>query len=126
MFRARILGSLVGPNLAEAAPLLGTNWALTGTMTWTHTGGAAGSISWQSLTLVPGATYQAIYTMSAMTTGSLQPNLQGGTAVNGTLRSTNATFTENIVPLVGNNTFRFTSSVGYDGILSLVSFRRIA
>lgn len=112
-----------GFNNSAAWANVSGSWTVAGGVA-THTPGVGGSVA-QPVFVVAGATYEVTYTLTR-TVGTLRPRLSGGTNVLGTLRSTNGTFTENIVAVEGNNTLDMISDAASDDVLDNVQFRRVA
>lgn len=61
----------------------------------------------QAITITAGKYYELTWTISARTSGTVFPQLTGGSALSGTIRSANGTFKERLLVPVGTNTFRF-------------------
>lgn len=141
--RSRLLGRTLGRWIGEG-PVLNTELLLNGDFAtdtiwsksayWSISGGVAtkinsgnlGSGLFQPVYLVPGASYEVIFTVTARTAGLVYIRFYGGTTVQGTNRSTVGTFTETLVAAVGNNLFAVYGSVS--GALSVdnVSLKRIS
>jgi hypothetical protein len=82
----------------------GTNVTIAaGVATWTASPNAAGIEQAQSFTA--GTIYKVTFTVSGYTAGGVRPSLEGGTAVTGTTRSANGTYTEYLTAVTGNITF---------------------
>ena len=99
---------------------------------WTISGGAAhknggdASTLYQSAALVAGATYRFTYTISNYSTGNLRPSFSGGSLVYGPTRTSNGTFTDDVVAVTGNNVAGFTGASTSIFDLDNVSLVRIA
>jgi len=98
---------------------------------WSVDGGIATSVSGSSseihkpVYIEELATYVVTFTVSNRTSGSVTPRFGGGTTVNGTARSADGTYTETMVTVVGNETFKLGASVTFAGDVSVISVRRI-
>ena len=79
----------------------------------------------QSVLLIVGATYRVTYTLTR-SAGGITPRLEGGTNVPGTLRTTSATFTDDLVAVAGNNVLSFNANAAFAGSIDNVSLVRIA
>jgi hypothetical protein len=86
-----------------------TGWSI-GSGVATKAVSASASQLEQPITLVPGRSYTATFTITARTGGGATIRFTGGTQVNGTLRSTVGTFQETITALSGNNKLSINSS----------------
>lgn len=100
------------------------NWSI-GSGVASHTSGQDGDLyQTPALALVNTGTYEFIYPMANRTGGTATIGLIGGTAVNGTARSTNATHTESLVAVTGNNLIRIASSVAGAFDINSLSVKR--
>ena len=91
--------------------ILGANWSIASDVA-SHTSGSSSDIyQTPALDIVDGGTYEFVYPMANRTGGTATIGLIGGTPVNGTARSTNATHTESLVANATNNQIRIASSV---------------
>lgn len=96
----------------------GTGWSISGGKA---VGTAASGNLWQDAGLTNGTTYRVTYTISNINASAIRCNLGGGI---GTPRSTNGTFTENIVSSV-NSLVTFDPSGNFTGDLDDVSVKEI-
>lgn len=101
----------------------GTGWTIASGVA-SHATGTQAELT-QAVSLVAGAVYELIYTVSGRTAGSVTPRFTGGTTVASTARSANGTFTDTITAATGNTTLSFLASS--TGVLSIdnVSLKRV-
>ena len=110
-----------GTFASDASWTKGTGWTITGG-TAVGASGTASNLYQDPADLTEGETYQVIWTMSARTGGTVTCKI-GGTS--GTARSTNATFTEEIV-CGATTTILFAKSADFGGKLDNVFVRQVA
>lgn len=93
---------------------------------FTKAAGTAGNLS-QSISMVAGQTYRVVFTVSGLTAGTVRANISGTGAANGTTRSANGTYTEDIVAPAGT-TFSLLFVMTATSALSIdnVSVKRVA
>jgi len=116
-----------GPNLvANGHFYTDLDWLTTGG--WGITSGratiteaAASILSQTVLSVVIGQTYKLEYTISGITAGNITPAV--GT-VNGSVRSVNGTFVENIIPTAVSG-FTFTASSNFLGNIDNISLKEV-
>lgn len=65
----------------------------------------------QAITLTAGSVYEITYTITARTSGTAQIQLTGGTTVNGLVRSSTGTFTEQLIAVSGNTTIGIIGNI---------------
>lgn len=88
-----------------------------GSGAWTISGGAAhhnnlaGNLS-QSVSFVAGQTYRVIFTVSNYAGAFARARFSGGSDVDGTNRSSNGTFQQDLTAVSGNNTFNIVGTSG--------------
>lgn len=89
---------------------------------------AAGTASdlYQAAALVTGATYLIDFTVSGYSAGTVRASLVGGTTVNGTARSANGTFSEDLVAVAGNTEIHLVADSAFAGNIDNVVVRRVA
>ena len=97
---------------------LGAGWAY-GTNNITHTSGTTTVVPNPALTIVASTQYEVTYTISGVTTGSITAQIGG---VNGTARSTNATFVE-VITTSGTGNLTFTPTTDFDGSIDDIKVR---
>ena len=90
---------------------LGTGWSVGSGVASSASGTSSDLYQTPELDFVVGGTYEFIYTISGYVSGSATIGLAGGTAVSGTARTANGTYTESLVAATGNTIQRITSSV---------------
>lgn len=78
------------------------------------------------ITLVAGRTYRVSFTVKNFVAGGFQPRFTGGTQVDGTTRSANGTYVENLVALTGNNVINIVGFSDTQGSVDDVSVVRVA
>lgn len=79
-----------------------------GSLEWLNAVGYDG-FSQSGLAPVAAKYYELTYTVSGYAKGSLRPFLNGGTMVNGAIRSANGTYVERLLAATGNNALYFQS-----------------
>lgn len=94
----------------------GSSWAGSGLGPYTHTAGDTTALA-HAAVLVVGNRVQTVFTVSGRTAGSV--TCYAGTTA-GTARSTNGTFTEDLV-VVGNTTHSFVPTSDFDGVVTVTS-----
>ena len=99
----------------------GAGWTIAAGMA---TGAASNASITQAATLTVGKQYEITYTVVTPTAGTVQMQLQGGTVVSGTARSTAGTFTEVLTSATGNTTLGFLGA-GWSGSIDDVIIREI-
>lgn len=100
----------------------GTGWAIAaGVATGTAT---TASLS-RTATLTANKRYEVTFTVSGYTGGTVRARFTGGTAVNGTGRTANGTYTETITALSGNNTFAMEGTVAFTGNIDNITVRQV-
>ncbi len=100
---------------------------------WTIAGGVAVRVpnasptvlSQGSLTLVAGASYLLVYTITIRTAGTVTGRLSGGTTVSGAANNAANTYHEVLTAVTGNNTLQFNASSGGDLSMDNVSLKLI-
>jgi hypothetical protein len=97
----------------------GTGWTISGGVA-TFAGHTEQSGLTQPLSLVPGRAYLVTYTVTR-TAGSVTMQFTGGTSVISTARGSSGTFTDILVPLTGNNTFRVNALGTFEGTVDNVT-----
>lgn len=103
---------------------LGAGWARSGA-TVVKTAGSASDLSWTpSPALEAGALYQLSYTMTR-SAGTLTPGFTGGTSVSTTARSAGGSYTETIMAVTGNTTFRFAADAAFAGSIKSVTLKKV-
>jgi hypothetical protein len=95
---------------------LGTGWSY-GSNKVTHTSGTTTVVPNPALTVTATKIYVVTYTVSGRTTGSVTVSIGG---VDGTARSTNGTFSQNITA-TGTGNLTFTPTTGFDGSIDEIS-----
>jgi len=110
--------------------VLGANWAYNSNNIRHTAGATADPTQLLGVILVTDAIYEITYTVSNRTAGTITPYLSisgtPGSAIVGTARSTNATFTDYIKVTAGRNQVGFNPSSAFDGDIDSVSVKRIA
>lgn len=101
----------------------GTGWTI-GAGVAAKAAGTASNLS-QACTLVAGGIYRIDFIVTAYTAGTIKPAFLGGTTVNGTARSSAATFTEELTALSGNVTFAMVADAAFAGSIDQVAVRRV-
>jgi hypothetical protein len=96
----------------------GAGWSI-GAGAAAKVAGTASNLS-QSVTLVSGRAYQVRYQV-AWIAGIVTPQFAGGTTVNGISRAESGTFTEIIIAVSGNDTFRINGGGTFEGAIDNVS-----
>ncbi|GEM_PF-6237894 len=76
-------------------------WSISGGVA-TNSGSPAGGNLSQTLVLIPGLTYELVFTVSGYVQGNVLPTLTGGTSVNGTAVTANGTYTQQLVAVSVN------------------------
>lgn len=108
-----IAGGILANNLIINGTFsIDSNW--TKNTGWTISGGSAiataaavGSPLVQpARPFVAGTVYRVTYTVSELTGGQVRCNFSGGTAVNGTTRTANGTYVQDLTAVAGNTEFR--------------------
>ena len=97
---------------------LGAGWSY-GTDNITHTSGTATVTPNPTLTIVAAYLYQVTYTITGCTAGSIRAAI-GGT--NGTLQTTNGTYTE-VITAASTTNLTFTPSTDFNGTIDDVTVR---
>jgi hypothetical protein len=72
------------------------------------------------LSFTNGVTYRITYTLT-VTAGSVKAAFRGGTGVDGVSRTSSGTYTENMVALTGNNSFRMIANTDFIGTVDNIS-----
>ena len=80
----------------------------------------------QAITLTAGQSYEATYTVTALSAGTVTVGFSGGTAVNGTARSAAGTYTQTLTAATGNTTLQFAASSTAALSIDNVSVKRVA
>jgi hypothetical protein len=101
----------------------GGGWTISGG-TANHTA-SAGNLS-QSITFVVGATYRVTWTISGYSAGIFLARLSGGTNVSGSNRTSNGTYSDDLVAVSGNNTLNIVGNSDAVGSVDNVSCKRVA
>lgn len=96
----------------------GTGWTIASGIA-THATGSAAGLS-QARTTTVGTYYRLAFTTSAVTAGTLTPQLTGGTTQSGTARSANGNFSDRLQAVTGNNTLNFAASSTFAGSIDNV------
>lgn len=99
----------------------GTGWTIAADVA-THAFGVSSTID-QSRPLNERSRYTVTFTVSGRTTGSVAPRFGGGSAVVGTSRAADGTYTETLVADAGNNLITLSASTTFDGSIDNVSVR---
>lgn len=87
----------------------GTGWVISGGVASRPTQVGASSLT-EPVPLTAGVTYRVRYTVVTITAGNVRARFTGGTAVDGTARSTPGTYTEYLTALSGNTTFAISAN----------------
>lgn len=103
----------------------GTGWTIAAGVASKAVTGSATLLS-QALTLVPGATYRATYTVSAYASGTVNAQLQGSTVVAGPDRSANGTYSEDLVAIAASAGFAIRGIGASQFSVDNVTLKRIA
>ena len=72
------------------------------------------------LSFTNGVTYKVTYTLT-VTAGSVKAAFRGGTSVDGASRTSSGIYTENLVALTGNNSFRMIANTDFIGTVDNIS-----
>ena len=91
----------------------GAGWTITGGKA-NHAAGSAGTLA-QAVTLVAGRNYRLAATLSAVSGGSLTPQLTGGTTRSGTAATAAGRLRDRILAVTGNNAFALAASAAFVG-----------
>jgi hypothetical protein len=104
---------------------LGSAWSIASGFA-THATGTAGAVS-QAFAAIEAVAYRIAFTLSAVTAGSLTPQLTGGTTKAGTARTANGNFSDRIIAASGNNAFAVSASSTFVGSIdNVVIFQETA
>jgi hypothetical protein len=106
-------GTALGPELltngdfagAGPPPTLGTDWSIGSGVATKIPGGVTSTLSWTGLTLTPGRTYRAVWTVTAYAAGIFTARLLNGTTVIGPNVTALGTYTHDLVAVAGNSAF---------------------
>jgi hypothetical protein len=106
-------------NFASFTGWSGTNWSQVSNAA-KHATGATNSLV-ETISLTTGVSYTVIFDVTGRTAGTVKAELQGGSTVSGTSRSSNSTaFQDTLVAVAGNNKIAFTPSTDFDGSIDNV------
>ncbi len=108
--RANLLGN--GSFASSATWSLGAGWTI-GSGLASHAPGSASALS-QALSGTAGKYYRVAATLSAITAGSVTPQLTGGSAVTGVARTANGNFSDRLLS-TGNTTFSLSATSNFAG-----------
>ena len=101
----------------------GTGWSINTTSKTAECDGsqsAGTQLTQTGLSFTNGVTYRVTYTIT-VTAGSVKAAFRGGTAVDGASRTSSGTYTENLVALSGNNSFRMIANTDFIGTVDNIS-----
>jgi hypothetical protein len=101
----------------------GTGWSINTTSKIAECDGsqsAGTQLTQTGLSFTNGVTYKVTYTIT-VTAGSVKAAFRGGTAVDGASRTTSGSYTENLVALTGNNSFRMIANTDFIGTVDNIS-----
>jgi hypothetical protein len=90
----------------------------------THVGPTAGNLE-QPIAFVAGATYRVVFTVLDYTAGDVTARFIGGTAVSGTPRTANGTYSQDLVAQTGNVDFKFLGQTTFAGAVDNASLKRV-
>lgn len=100
----------------------GTGWTIAGGVA-TKTG-LSGNLQ-QDFAFVVGGVYRVTYDVTDYVEGTVFPRFAGGTVVDGTGRTANGSYSDDITALSGNNAFRIQGSGASSFNVDNVSLKRI-
>lgn len=127
---ASALVSIYGPELANN-PLFSSDSNWSKGVGWTiasgvasHAPGSQSAIS-QPLNFVAGHIYEVTYTITAISGGTVRARLFGSSSVNGTVRSTVGTYTQNLTAISASTDLDFLATSTAAVSIDNVSVRRI-
>jgi hypothetical protein len=114
-------GFTLGPNLWDGVGVtVGAGWTDNGNGSYTHTTGVD-TVN-DDIGLVNGGVYEVVFTVSGRSAGTIYVVLGG--ASNGTIRNTNATFTERFV--ASTNALAYLQpNTTFNGTVSAISIRKV-
>ena len=101
----------------------GTGWSINTTSKIAECDGsqsAGTQLTQTGLSFTNGVTYKVTYTIT-VTAGSVKAAFRGGTSVDGASRTTSGSYTENLVALTGNNSFRMIANTDFIGTVDNIS-----
>tara|TARA_B100001758_G_scaffold246954_1_gene263337 strand:- start:1075 stop:3162 length:2088 start_codon:yes stop_codon:yes gene_type:complete len=101
----------------------GTGWSINTTTKIAECDGsqsAGTQLTQTGLSFTNGVTYKVTYTLT-VSAGSVKAAFRGGTSVDGASRTTSGTYTENLVALTGNNSFRMIANTDFIGTVDNIS-----
>ena len=101
----------------------GTGWSINITSFKAECDGsqsAGTQLTQTGLSFTNGVTYKVTYTLT-VTAGSVKAAFRGGTSVDGASRTSSGTYTENLVALTGNNSFRMIANTNFVGTVDNIS-----
>jgi hypothetical protein len=126
--KVRSIPNLVANNIYDSDALgwtLGTGWTLSeGSMI--HTAGVASSLAQGIPAIINPRKFRTVFTVSNMTTGSVNIQLSGGGGGNGTARTADGTYTQDIVAgSTSQGSLYVVGSADFDGTISNIHIYEI-
>lgn len=108
--------------------VLGTNWTIAAGVLTATIVLAAGQVASTTYTanLVQGGVYRVQFDMASTTLGSVKFQFTGGATINGSTRSADGTYSEDVTATAAETGFQFIAVADYTGNIDNLSVRRIA
>ena len=106
---------------------LGTNWSIAAGVLTATIVVAAGQVASTTYTanLVQGAIYRVQFDMSTTALGSVRFQFTGGATINGSTRSADGTYIEDVTATAAETGFQFIAVADYTGNIDNLSVRRV-
>ena len=101
----------------------GSNWTISGGLA-SHTSGFSSTIDVTPVeALIEGVTYTFVFTLSNHTSGNVRPRFGGGTAVSGTARSSDGTYSEDLIANANHTLITLSASNSFAGSVTVLSVK---
>lgn len=107
---------------------LGANWSVAAGVLTATIVTAAGAVASTTYTanLAQGGVYRVTFDMSGTSAGSVKFQLTGGATVNGSTRSADGTYVEDVTATAAHTGFQFIAVADYTGNIDNLTIRRLA
>ena len=105
----------------------GTGWSINTTSKIAECDGsqsAGTQLTQTGISFTNTKTYRVTYTIT-VTSGSIKAAFRGGTGLDGASRTSSGTYTENLVALSGNNSFRMIANTDFIGTVDNISVKEV-